>query len=362
MADRSAALYVTDTRHGHHAWHDPSARHRCYHFADALVQEGWSASVVHIDSLTASIIGRFRHVIFHRPKYSPRFARALAICRRCDVSVHADYDDLIFDPELAEHSPLFINGNRPLSKVKRYFEDNRSAMENFDSIIVSTSALCKHLRRQLPHVNASVLPNSLPRLFQPPRVQPPRVQPPHLDKPQVERSRDCSFVIGYFPGSNSHNHDIEMVFDALGQLLTDKPHCRLVVVGKMADKRLSSLSRQVEFKPFVDYNQYLYQLAQVDLSIAPLQKNIFNDSKSAVKLIESVAVGTPILASENPDMADHMNSMSVLVRDASDWLAKLLQCIERNACFDCSASEQLRVRYSVSSRLPILQQHLNFSV
>jgi len=263
--------------------------------------------------------------------------------------MHADYDDLIFDPELAEHSPLFINGNRPLDKVKKYFADNSHAMQNFDSIIVSTAALSIHVRRCLPQIKVSVLPNSLPRLFQLPQSRP-------------EPNSDCSFRIGYFPGSNSHTHDVEMISDALCRLFTVEPLCRLVVTGKIARDSLSSLAGQIDFKPFVDYNQYLHQLAQVDLSIAPLQKNIFNDSKSAVKLIESVAVGTPVLASENPDMVDHLNPMSALIGDNSDWLSMLLQCVRQKVGFDCTASERLREKYSVSSRLPILQQHLNLAI
>ena len=349
MVGHSSVLYVTDTRHGHHAWNDPSARHRCYHFADALADQSWAVSVAHIETLNARMLQSFRHIIFHRPKYSKRFAKALAACRRCDSQLHADYDDLIFAPELAENSPLYINGNRPLDKVKNYFADNQRAMQSFDSVLVSTRALCSHVRQCLPLANVSVLPNSLPRLFQTPRLQVSR------DQRSKQQPR---FRIGYFPGSNSHAHDIEMIRDALNSLLSKKPECRLVVVGKMAEDSLPGMVGQIEFKPFVDYNQYLRQLAQVDLSIAPLQQNVFNDCKSAVKLIESVAVGTPVLASENPDMADHQNSMSALADERSDWLDLLLHCVDRKSGFDCTASQSLREKYSVASRLPILQRHL----
>ena len=120
--------------------------------------------------------------------------------------------------------------------------------------------------------------------------------------------------------------------------------------------------QQVEFLSFVDYNRYLSQLARVDLSIAPLQRNVFNESKSAVKLIESVAVGTPILASTNPDMEDHQNSMSTLISDSSQWLSKLLQCVRAQASFDISSSDHLRNCYSVTARLPLLKQLLSTAV
>lgn len=340
-----SVLYVTDTRHGHSAWHDPSARHRCYHFAEALVSESFRASVVHIEQLTAKLVSQFQHVIFHRPKTSKRFCRAVDLCGRGDVQIHADYDDLIFIPNLASSSPLYINGNRPLHKVEAYFSDNREALSRFDNVIVSTRVLASHIISEFPDTSVTVLPNSLPRLFQ---------EPPAANA-RVSRPRDSEFTIGYFPGSNSHAHDMEMIQGALEHVLKAVPGCRLVVMGRMERADLPASNDSVKLKPFVDYNRYLDQLAQVDLSIAPLQRNIFNDAKSAVKLIESVAVGTPILTSDNPDMQDHGNAMSAVVKTDDDWADMLLKCVQGTAGFDCSAKEQLQHAYSVTSRLPILK-------
>ena len=340
---QTSVLYVTYTRYGQNAWHDPSARHRCYHFADALVAESWKSAVIHIEQLNEKLVRQFGHVIFHRPKYSRRFAKALEICRRCDLVLHADYDDLIFDPALAESSPLFLNGNRPLHKVQAYFKDNRRAMQCFSSIILSTRVLASHISNAQPEATVTVLPNSLPRLFQ---------------NPKEGVSKTQRFTIGYFPGSNSHAHDIALIRDALAKLFDAEPNCKLIVMGHMERGELPFSKQQVEFLSFVDYNQYLIQLARVDLSIAPLQRNVFNESKSAVKLIESVAVGTPILATSNSDMEDHQNSMSVLLSDSSDWFSNLLQCVRDQPSFD-SSSDHLRGRFSVAARLPVLKQLLS---
>ena len=347
MVTQTSVLYVTDTRYGQNAWHDPSARHRCYHFADALVAESWKSAVIHIEQISENLLSQFGHIIFHRPKYSRRFIKALEMCRRCDVVVYADYDDLIFDPALAENSPLFLNGNRPLHKVQAYFRDNQRAMQCFDSIIVSTRVLASHISTAQPETTITVLPNSLPRLFQ---------------KPKESVAAKQNFTIGYFPGSNSHAHDVAMIRDALAKLFDAEPNCKLIVMGRMERGELPFSKQQVEFLSFVDYNRYLSQLARVDLSIAPLQRNVFNESKSAVKLIESVAVGTPILASTNPDMEDHQNSMSTLISDSSQWLSKLLQCVRAQASFDISSSDHLRNCYSVTARLPLLKQLLSTAV
>jgi glycosyltransferase involved in cell wall biosynthesis len=317
--------------------------------------------VVHIERLTEKLVGQFQQVIFHRPKFSKRFLRAIEICNLRQVEVHADYDDLIFVPTLASSSPLYINGNRPLNKVEAYFSDNRDALSYFDSVIVSTRALASHIKSEFPVKFVTVLPNSLPRLFQEPSVADPPGTGAGGAGARVTGALNSEFTIGYFPGSNSHAHDVDMIRDALDNVFTAVPNCKLVVMGRMERGDLPLLADSIELKPFVDYNRYLDQLAQVDLSIAPLQNNIFNNAKSAVKLIESVAVGTPILASDNPDMRDHSNAMSAVVKDDAGWTDMLLKCVQGEAGFDCSEKEQLKGAYSVTSRLPILKDLIGFA-
>jgi len=69
-------------------------------------------------------------------------------------------------------------------------------------------------------------------------------------------------------------------------------------------------------------------------------------------------MGTPIVASSNPDMVDHQHPLAYLVADESDWLSTLRETL--------SAYEDLPVyringydgRYSVTNRLHVLEGHL----
>lgn len=339
-------LYVTNSRHGRKAWFDPSARHRCYHFADGLSASGRTARVVHIEDVSSGLVRQFDHIIFHRPKVCRLFEQAISHCQASAATLHADYDDLIFNTELAESSPLYLNGVRPLNKVCDYFEANREAAGFFDNIIVSTRTLAMQFRRVWPDVSPTVLSNSLPRLFQPPVKANPK---------------SSHFTVGYFPGSNSHEHDVKMVVDALTGFCMNSKRNRLVIVGRIRQQEFSALGDFVEFLPFVDYNVYLKLLASVNLSIAPLVDNEFNRSKSAVKLIESVAVGTPILVSANDDMVDHSNELSTIVGSPAEWGSALSQAADSGDADRLVHGTRLAREFSVESRLPVLEEHLRWA-
>ena len=334
-------LYVTDSRHGHRAWLDPSARHRVYHYADCLAANGCVVQVCHIEDLKPSTVGPAEHIIFHRPKWTSRFESALKICRQASAVLHADYDDLIFDTEYADFSPMFLNGNRPLAKVVEYFKNNFQAMSEFENILVSTRYLAQSIERLLPNIKTTVLPNSIPRLF---------------SLPDSKNAESEWFTIGYFPGSNSHEHDLCLIAEALAFTLNNHDKCRFVVAGKLDKEALTARGIDAFYLPYMDYSKYLKLLSKVDLSIAPLENNPFNQAKSAVKLIESTVVGTPILVSDNPDMQDHRNSLSTVIDEPDGWTDAFRSAL--NQRHNLKPQRSGGNGFSVQDRFPILQQHL----
>ncbi len=347
----ASVLYLTDTRYGQRAWEHPSALHRCYHYADGLLagtqnsNNRNNAVVVPMERVSAQMLKGFEHVVFHRPSYNRRFSHALNCCMQTSVNIHADYDDLVFQPEHARHSPLYINGNRDIAKIRIQFEQNLRAAKCFSRFLVSTRFLQSQLAALFPQANITVLPNSLPRLF-------------HTSASDAAKSK--MITIGYFPGSSGHGEDLKSINSALSAVIGK--NVRLLVVGRIRKDDYHGLANVIHI-PFTRYNNYLELLSLVDVSIAPLVENIFNQSKSAVKLIESVAMGTPIIATEHQDMRDHNNELSTLVIDHRDWQAVLVDKIEsiRQESVKHGFSEkaqELARRFSVNSRLPILLEHL----
>ncbi len=341
----ASVIYLTDTRFGQRDWEHPSARHRCYHYADALLAGGDHSVVMPMDRVNVQKLKNFDHVIFHRPTYNKRFIHALNCCKRASVRMHADYDDLVFRSQYAKYSPLYINGNRTLERVEAHFDENLRAAGCFNSFITSTTFLKKQLREVVPVSQITVLPNSLPRVF----------------PPAVSDCRQSIPTIGYFPGSSGHGEDFKSIYSTLSQVLLG--NVRLLIVGRMNSRDYAGLPN-VFHVPFTGYNNYLKLLSRVDVSVAPLIDTVFNQAKSAVKLIESVSVGTPIVATKNQDMEDHLNPMTTLIGAGEDWSHPLLRWIslaqqESEVCSSTASIASLAERYGVDSRVPLLKAHLS---
>lgn len=344
----ASVIYLTDTRFGQHAWHHPSARHRCYHYSDALLANRRRSAVMAMDRVSVPMLSGFDHVVFHRPAYNKRFVHAMDCCAKASVKIHADYDDLIFQPDYAQHSPLYVNGKRSLVKVAEQFDMNYKAARYFSNFISSTRFLEARLREVFSGALVTVVPNSLPRLFYP---------------PVKSVQQGFGLTIGYFPGSSGHDEDFKTISAALSEVLNDG--VRLLIVGRINSDSYQGLSN-VYRAPFADYGDYLDLLSKVDVSIAPLVDNTFNQSKSAVKLIESVSVGTPIVASANLDMHDHSNPLASLVGNSNDWKVALderlsqskAQSDKQHMGVKNEIVNSLIERFSVASRLSLLDEHL----
>ena len=338
----ASVIYLTDTRYGQSAWQHPSARHRCFHYADALLADRENSVVMSMERISPDIIKKYNHAVFHRPIWNARFVHALKCCRRESVKIHADYDDLIFHPEFAQHSPLYLTGNRAIDKVERQFENTHKAAQRFDSFLISTDYLNEKLRSVFPQAKTSVLPNSLPLYFTPPSA--------NVKNEELK-------TIGYFPGSRGHGKDLKSVIPALKEITS--ANVRLLIVGRVNECDYAELENVVHL-PFANYSDYLQLLSLVDVSIAPLTDNVFNRSKSAVKLIESVSVGTPVVASTNRDMQDHSNELAMLVTDESEWVEFLGDALDMStySADRESLASELAERFSVKSRMPVLQEHL----
>ena len=338
----TSVIYLIDTRYGQRGWLHPSARHRCYHYADVLDATDHQSLVIPLERVSAKLLGKFEHAIFHRPTNSKRFLRAFKLCRQNNVTMHADYDDLVFSADYAEQSPLYLNGGRRLQRVEAQFQANGQAAGMFDSFLTSTRFLQQKINQHFSAANVTVLPNALPRLFK---------------RPIGQSTVGSTKVIGYFPGSRGHEADFNSIYSALKDLLGKR--LRLLIVGRWNHSNTEALPGVVHL-PFSDYNQYLKLLSQVDISVAPLQNNVFNNSKSAVKLIESVSVGTPIVATAIPDMQDHHNALAVLVKSNNDWKASIVDALHtaEDRGMIQQESRLLANRYSVSNRLRVLQEHL----
>ena len=212
-----------------------------------------------------------------------------------------DINDLLIDvPESNIHHS---------SIPKDIGERIKQAIKHVDAISVTTEPLKDALKRKYHFKDIRVVPNMIPRpVFD--LVQP--TKQPH-DKPRIG-----------WAGGISHGGDtsiIQHIADLLGDTVT------WVFFG-MIPEGMAARSN-VEFIQPVPMTHYYQTLASMDLdvAIAPLEENAFNECKSNLKLIEYGLLDVPVIAS---DLYPYQcNSGAVLVRNrAYEWAEAIKETLK----------------------------------
>lgn len=177
----------------------------------------------------------------------------------------------------------------------------REALSLCDRLIVSTQPLADAYRSYCPDVR--VMPNCLDEKAWDGLRLPPRSEP---------RSR---LRVGW-AGAMQHLDDLEMIADVVRGLAEEVDW---IFMGMCPDVLRPFVK---EFHPFVSYADYPAKLASLDLdiAIAPLQDNRFNESKSNLRLLEYGAMGWPVICSDvYPFRTKSPPTLSVK-NSATEWI------------------------------------------
>lgn len=116
---------------------------------------------------------------------------------------------------------------------------------------------------------------------------------------QLEPSQKRKTVnICYLCGTNTHDEDFSCAEKALYEVLSAHSEARLYLIGPLSKGRLiESVRGQIVRKKYMPYLQLQRLTAKMDINIAPLVVDDFNQSKSEIKIFEAALVGVPTIAS-----------------------------------------------------------------
>lgn len=316
--ERPRILYVTTTLRLARPYLDPSVRYRCYNPAQDLSALGCVVDVVPLPRATLNLVRQYDHVVFHRPHYGSQLLALLDYLRRANKTYAADYDDLIFDPKNALASSAYQSGRMDEAKAISVFESNLRALRQFEKVTVSTTALRDEVLISHPAANVAVIHNGLaPEWLA--YLRDVRPVPP----------KRRSTVIGYFSGTQTHEHDFAMVEDVLVELLRKHAELELLVVGPLAFNRARFMPQQLATLDVVEYRQLPSLIQRCSLTIAPLVDNVFNQCKSGLKFFESAIFGRPVVATPIPDMQRFAGSGILLPRCEQEWTSALESLCDR---------------------------------
>lgn len=306
-------LFVSQTGRVDNPNMDPSVRYRCFNPAEVFREKGVLADVVAQQRLVPSMLDQYDAFVFHRP-YGGDVSLKICIdrIRSSGRPCVADYDDLIFDPEYALQSSIFLNGVRDEEQTIKVFNENLLGFELFSSFTVSTTSLAKHVQALAPEAKVTVIPNGLSaKLLRTLDIR--------------ENGGFCPRKwITYLSGTASHNPDFAFVAPTLAEFVNRHPEFRVVVAGPL-ELPEDFPSWAVMRLPLRPYREFFTSAGIGWVNIAPLKpENAFNECKSALKFFESGIWGVPTIASPLPDFTRFADSEGLaFATSPEDWMLEL---------------------------------------
>ncbi len=253
-------------------------------------------------------------VVAVRLPYDGRVDRLFRRFSRLGKKVFFDIDDLLidqrFDTLVAANLGNRLEGE-DLYWWSAFIANWSKALSLADGIITTN----EHLASAISETTTKpvhVVPNTFNRYQK-------AVPPTPKQKPQV------GLHVGYFSGSESHEHDFEVARQALLDFLEESPSSRLTIVGHLEPLTgFETVQNRLEQVPFMDFLDLQKVLGSVDLNIVPLQSGPFTSAKSELKYFEAALAGTVTLASKNAVFENVISDgVNGFLASPSEWRAKL---------------------------------------
>lgn len=253
-------------------------------------------------------------------------------------------DSVIFQRQLTEPQISIIEDTKAFSKAFKVYELDdyivdlpfksmhrgsmpkdltkmlRKGVGLCDRFVVSTAVLAEAFKDL--HRDIQVVPNRLPLTW--------------WEYVASQRRQGRKPRVGW-AGGGSHVGDLEMIADVIRDLADE---VEWVFMGLCPD---SIRPYVYEFHPGISIAGYAKKLASLnlDLAIAPLEDNFFNECKSNLRLLEYGACGFPVVCSDNVCFRDGLPVTRVKNR-YRDWVNAIRQHLSDLEA-TAQAGDELRV-------------------
>ena len=266
----------------------------------AMMQEGIGDGLISFRALVPAELERLQPdtIIFQRPlaldfldfmKYSKTYSNAFKVY---------EIDDLITNIPLKN----YFRSQHPKDTVKLL----REGIAQVDRLIVSTPGLAEAYTGW--HSDTQIIELKLPMDW--------------WGNLKITQSEHKKPRVGWAGGS-SHLGDLELIADVVKDLANEVDW----IFFGMCPKKLRPYVK--EFHSGVPIHMYPQKLASLDLdlAIAPLENNQFNDCKSNLRLLEYGACGFPVICSNARAFTETHLPVQVIKNKYKDWTDAIRQHI-----------------------------------
>lgn len=305
-------------------------RFRVDHQIEQLEAFGLRCLRLEVVDIDDSVLGKGRAFIIFRCPITSAIEGFIEKAHNLNKSVFFDVDDLVVDTfytdqikEVQKFSP----------EQKAQYDDGvhrmRATLEKCGRAITTTETLQRELGKIVPDVfvNRNVASENMLSYSM-------RALKNRENNTGCNGTPSDNVTIGYFSGSITHNEDIGMILPVLVEIMGRYQNLRLKIVGELdALEALAPFRDRIEAVGFLDWRNLQESVSDVDIAIAPLVDNIFNDSKSENKWIEASLVKVPMVASDVGGFSKMIDNgvTGYLCSSNEQWIAAL-SCLIENPC------------------------------
>lgn len=277
------------------------------------------------------------------------------------------YDLLWIEKELFPYLPAFAERILTLFDVRYIVDYDDAIFHNYD---LSSNPI---IRRLLAHKIDKVMMHSecvmAGNRYLAARAKSAGAKNIQLLPTVVDHSRyqsrpenDANLLTVGWIGSPSTQKYVVEIFSAL-QAVHQKTPFRLLLVGATDEISVQLPGLQVEVQPWSEESE-VDLICSMDIGIMPLQDGPWEKGKCGYKLIQYMASGVPVVASDvgvNSEIVNHW-SVGFLASNDSEWqeaLASLLTDLSLREQYGSNGRLAVEKYYSLHAQLPMLLSVLN---
>ena len=154
--------------------------------------------------------------------------------------------------------------------------------------------------------------------------------------PATDRERGPGFRLLYH-GTFTHRYGVDLLLDAVARLRDEVPGLTLTMLGA-GDARDDLLTRRARLgledrvtisSHMVDAAALPAQIAAADAGVVPTRSDTFTDGLLPTKLMELVAMGTPVIAARTPTVASYFDDdmLQFFTPGDADALAEAIRAL-----------------------------------
>ena len=319
---------------------DPSFIYRLHNPAISAIKLGHKVGIKHLLDLKIPFADKGWDVaIVHRPSFNSTFIKAVKILKKFNIPIYGDFDDLIFSVQHASDRPSVKNGIESLDQSIHRVHNHLKAIDLINGVITSNSFLA-NMFSKLPNPpnNRLVMDNSWHLSWQKNKnIKESQIKFKIFSKEKLQ--------LTYFSGTRTHDLDFSIIVDPLLKILNKHKNIIFVFTGKgflpdaLAERALKC--KKVHFK------NYHNVVSKSFINLAPLENTVFNNAKSALKIIEAGFFGINTVCSATHEYKNAPEISRNIVSTNNNWESILDKAIEvgYNSKMTINRMEEVRSHY-----------------